>query len=77
MINKTEIVLSAGVKIIQYRDKVSTHSIRYTIAEKLRTLTQDYQCLLLINDDVQLAVSIDADGVHLGKDDLSINEARS
>jgi len=77
IISKTEEVLSAGVKIIQYRDKVSTQSDRYKIAENLRKLTQAHNCLLLINDDTELAVSIDADGIHLGKDDMSIQEARS
>lgn len=77
IISKTYEVLSAGVKIIQYRDKVSTLTNRYKIAKSLRELTQDYKSLLLINDDAQLAASVDADGVHLGKDDISIEEARS
>lgn len=77
IISKTDEVLSAGVKIIQYRDKVSTQSDRYKIAKSLRELTQDYKSLLLINDDAQLAASVDADGVHLGKEDISIEEARS
>ena len=76
IISKTDEVLSAGVKIIQYRDKVSTQNNRYKLAEKLRKLTQDYKCLLLINDDAQLASSVDADGVHLGKDDISIEDTR-
>ena len=77
IISKTDEVLSAGVKIIQYRDKVSTQSDRYKIAKRLRKLTQKYDSLLLINDDTQLAATIDADGVHLGKDDMSIQVARS
>ncbi len=77
ILRKTDEVLSAGVKIIQYRDKVSTQIARCKIAEKLRKLTQDYNCLLLINDDAQLAVTVEADGVHLGKDDISIKDARS
>lgn len=76
IIDKTKDVLSAGVKIIQYRDKISTHNDRYKIAENLRKLTQEYKCIFLINDDAQLANSIEADGVHLGKDDVSIEEAR-
>lgn len=77
IISKTDEVLTAGVKIIQYRDKVSTQSDRYKIAENLRKLTHEHSSLLLINDDTQLATSIDADGIHLGKDDMSIQEARS
>ena len=77
IISKTEEVLSAGVKIIQYRDKISTQNNRYKIADKLRKLTQDYESLLLINDDTQLASSINADGVHLGKDDIAVKDART
>ena len=76
IINKTEEVLTAGVKIIQYRDKVNSQDDRYKIAEKLRRLTHNYECLLLINDDINLAQSIEADGVHLGKEDTSIKQAR-
>jgi len=76
IISKTEEVLIAGVKILQYRDKVNSQKDRYKIAEQLRRLTRDHACLLLINDDAQLAQSIEADGVHLGKDDISIEQAR-
>jgi len=76
IITKTEEVLTAGVKIIQYRDKVNSQENRYNIAEQLRRLTSDHTCLLLINDDAQLAQSIEADGVHLGQDDTSIKQAR-
>lgn len=76
IISKTEEILTAGVKILQYRDKINTQQDRYKIAEQLRKLTHDHKCLLLINDDVTLAQSIDADGVHLGKDDTSIELAR-
>jgi thiamine-phosphate pyrophosphorylase len=76
IITNTEEVLAAGVKIIQYRDKINSQEDRYKIAEQLRRLTLEHACLLLINDDVQLAKSIDADGVHLGKDDISIEQAR-
>ncbi len=76
ILNKTEEVVSAGVKIIQYRDKINSQNTRYKIAEKLRSLTQAHECLLIINDDPQLAQSIEADGVHLGKNDTSIESAR-
>ncbi|MFK7815890.1 MAG: thiamine phosphate synthase [Gammaproteobacteria bacterium] len=76
IIIKTEEILKAGVKILQYRDKINTQQDRYNIAEQLRKLTYDHECLLLINDDATLAHSINADGVHLGKDDTSIEVAR-
>jgi len=76
ILTKTEEVILAGAKIIQYRDKINSQKNRYQIAEKLRQLTFDHNCLLLINDDTTLAQSIDADGVHLGKEDDSIYSAR-
>ena len=76
IISKTEEVLIAGVKILQYRGKINSQQDSYNIAEQFRKLTHDHECLLLINDDATLAQSIDADGVHLGKDDDSIELAR-
>jgi len=76
IICKTEEILYAGVKVLQYRDKVSTQQERYKLAEQLRILTSDHGCLLIINDDATLAQSINADGVHLGKDDGPIEQAR-
>ena len=76
MISKTQEVLSAGVSIIQYRDKKNQATKKSQIAQQLRNITHDYQSLLIINDDVELACSIDADGIHLGKDDMAIELAR-
>ena len=76
IISKTQEVLSAGTKIIQYRDKINKSSYKLKIAEQLRKLTNQYQSLLIVNDDVALAGSIEADGVHLGKDDMEIEHAR-
>lgn len=75
-INNVAEVLSAGVTIIQFRDKTNNHDTHYKIASELKILTAKHHALLIINDDILLAKSIDADGVHLGKDDCSITEAR-
>ncbi len=77
IISETQEVLSAGVKIIQYRDKINSLTKKTIIAKQLLKLTNTYQSLLVINDDVNLAKSINADGVHLGKDDFSIEKARN
>lgn len=76
ILSKTQVVLSAGVKIIQYRDKINSTSDRKVIAKQLRALTKSNHSILIINDDVELAASVDADGVHLGKNDISIENAR-
>lgn len=73
--NRVAEVLSAGVKILQYRDKINNQDTRHTIARKLNALAKKHQAILIINDDASLAKTIDADGVHLGKNDSSISAA--
>ena len=63
-------MLSAGIRIIQYREKHKTGVIRYQEAMVLRQLTKQYQALLIIDDYVDLAMAVHADGVHVGHDDL-------
>ena len=69
--------LIAGAGILQYRDKSSDAAKRLRQAVKLRNLTAEYGCLLIINDDIELAQQVAADGVHLGKHDNAIQPARS
>ena len=76
IVHKTKEVLDSGVKIIQYRDKVNTQDEKSEIAGKLRELTLNYESVFIINDDVDTAIACDADGVHLGKHDVSVEQAR-
>lgn len=71
-----EAALLGGLTLVQYRDKYSPDSDRIRIAKKLREICHDYGALFLINDRVDIAVAVDADGVHLGQDDLPIAVAR-
>ena len=68
--------LQGGVRIIQYRDKSCNRQLRLAEAAQLRQLTRDYHALLLINDDVELARRVSADGVHLGRHDTALAQAR-
>lgn len=70
------LALDGGANIIQYRDKSNDIKKRLKQAEQLQSLCQKYNSLLIINDDVQLALDIDADGVHIGIDDSSLGNAR-
>lgn len=67
--------LDGGASLIQYRDKSSSDEKKLSIALRLKELCAG-KALFIINDDVALAKSVDADGVHLGKDDEDINQAR-
>ena len=71
-----ESALQGGAKIIQYRDKSNDQNKRLRQAKALRLLCRQYKSLCIINDDIELAKIVDADGVHLGKDDSSIAKAR-
>ncbi len=73
----TEDVLRAGVAVLQYRDKSGDHTKRQYETAELRLLCREYNCLFIINDDVQLAKSANSDGVHLGGGDCDCNKARN
>ena len=66
--------LAAGVKVIQYRNKISGTKEMYDEALKLKSMCQG--ALFLVNDRLDIALSINADGVHLGCDDMPYAAAR-
>ena len=73
---QVESALKGGAKLLQYRDKQLKPAQRKQQAIALKTLCHQYHVPLLINDDLHLADEIQADGVHLGKQDASLQEAR-
>ena len=77
LLTQIEAALSGGCRIVQYRDKQSAMPEQVLRARALRGLTRRYGARLLINDDIALAHLIDADGVHLGKDDGNLVLARA
>ena len=70
-------VLDHGCKWIQLRFKNANAQDFYTVAEQTKVLCQSYQATFIINDKVDLAYQLDADGVHLGLDDMPIKAARN
>jgi thiamine-phosphate pyrophosphorylase len=76
-LNETvEAALRGGVRLVQYRDKDPDDTVRLARAKLLRLLCTRYQALLIVNDRVDLALAVDADGVHLGQQDLPVETAR-
>ena len=71
-----EELLQAGIRMIQLREKDLSAAELYQLAIDLRALTNRYKCQLLINDRIDLALAVNADGVHLGHHSLPINVAR-
>ncbi|MBA3071571.1 MAG: thiamine phosphate synthase, partial [Nitrospirae bacterium] len=70
------VVLSAGVRCIQYREKDKARRDIYREALMLRELTDKFGVSLIVNDYTDIALAVDADGVHLGQSDLPLKEAR-
>jgi len=73
---KVEQALRAGVDVIQLRSKQLSDLELLKIGRIMRDLTDRYHKLFIVNDRVDLMLALDADGVHLGQDDLPTREAR-
>ncbi|MDO6748250.1 thiamine phosphate synthase [Gilvimarinus sp. 1_MG-2023] len=74
--NRIAQALAGGCTIVQYRDKSRDQSRRLSEARQLLALCQQSNAKLIINDDIELARAVSADGVHLGQGDTSITHAR-
>jgi thiamine-phosphate pyrophosphorylase len=68
--------LSGGVDIVQLREKQLDRAVIERSADTFRRLCDTYSALFIVNDDPDLARSCDADGVHVGQDDASVEAAR-
>ena len=69
-------ILAAGVPILQYREKAKKVRVMYEECLVLRAMTQQAGALLIINDHLDLALAVGADGVHIGQDDLPLSKVR-
>jgi len=77
LLAKVEQALKAGVALLQYRNKIISKDKRLLQARELAPLARGYGVPLIVNDDVEIALSIGANGVHLGKDDGDVAAARA
>ena len=68
--------IRGGADIIQLREKEKRRKARLELGMRIRELTRDEGVLFIVNDDIDLAMILDADGVHLGQDDIPIRYAR-
>ncbi len=76
LLAQVEAALTGGIAAVQYRDKSGDVARRHEQASELVALCRRYKVPLIVNDDLRLADLCDADGVHLGRDDASLREAR-
>ncbi len=69
--------LNAGIRMIQYRSKSTNDLQKIKEAQDLRNLCKKYDALFIVNDRIDIALAVQADGVHLGQGDFPPNIARS
>jgi thiamine-phosphate diphosphorylase len=71
-----EAALGAGVRVVQVREKEGSARRALEIALAVRRLTRRFGALLIVNDRIDIALAAEADGVHLGQEDLPLADAR-
>ena len=72
-----EAALAGGARLLQYRNKSASTALRLLQGRALRALCREYQVPLIINDHLDLALALDADGLHLGAEDGLLSAARA
>lgn len=76
LIAAVEEAIAGGVTLVQLREKNVSSLDFYNIALKLKKTTQSHGVPLIINDRLDIALAVDADGLHVGQEDLPVREAR-
>jgi len=76
LVDRVTEVLEAGVRFLQVRFKKTPAREQLSLGQEIRALTGKYNALLVVNDSPELALKIEADGVHLGTQDPKVHQAR-
>ena len=71
-----EAAIEGGVTVVQYRDKKSETASLIQMGKRLRAITKKHNVPLIINDHVGVAQAVDADGVHIGQEDMDLETAK-
>lgn len=77
LLDRVRAALAGGMRLLQYRNKVADAALRRAQASALCALCHECGAALIVNDHVDLALEVDADGVHLGGEDESLSTARA
>lgn len=72
-----ELAIKGGVTVVQLREKACSSREMYEIAERVKNVTDAYEVPFVINDRIDIALAVQADGVHLGRSDLPVGVARN
>lgn len=76
LLAKVEAAFAGGARLLQYRNKTAAPALRLEQARGLARLCRSYRVPLIINDHIDLALEVDAEGLHIGGEDGSVDEAR-
>ncbi len=77
LLSRVRGALAGGMRILQYRNKSANAALRLEQATALSALCREFDATLIINDDLELAIAVDAGGLHLGGEDGSLAAARA
>lgn len=75
-IEVSDAMLKAGIKVLQYREKDKKAGAMLEECVALRRMTREAGCTFIVNDHIDIAMLVDADGVHVGQEDLPVEEVR-
>ena len=75
-IEVVQAMLDADIKLVQYREKEKKMGVMYEECLALRQMTREAGAAFIINDDIDLAIAVGADGVHIGQEDFPIEVVR-
>jgi len=75
-VKMTQLATDAGLKIIQYRDKIADTPEMLENAIKIRDMTEKSDIIFIVNDNVEVAIKSNADGVHIGQKDAKYEDVR-
>ena len=75
-LNTIEEAIKGGVTVVQIREKTADTLDFYNLALKVKEITSKYDVPLIVNDRVDIALAIDADGVHVGQSDMPCDVTR-
>lgn len=77
LISDIELALQGGVTMVQLREKLLNKEAFIDIAKEVKTLCLKYRIPFIINDNIEVALAVDADGVHIGQEDMNASQVRA
>ncbi len=75
-IEVVQAMLDNGIKLVQYREKEKKMGAKFEECKVIREMTRKAGAAFIINDDIELAILVNADGVHIGQEDLPVEAVR-